>query len=367
MRLLVGVFLALVFFGVSPAQDNTSDAKVFSVGAILPLTGPLSEYGVAFKHGIEMAKVANPGNFQQITFSFEDSRYEPKIAVNLFNALSRDSAVNLVIVWGNPPSEAVAAIAERDKIPTIAGAMNPKVSIGREYVIRANNQDSMFSEVLATYLKREGYSKIGMALTDNSYLTGILAGLIGALPKDVSLEIIDKYEPADTDFQSTVTKLKSSDYDAIGVFLMSGQIAKFYRQFSSQGMTVPTFGTDFFESSTEVRLSQGAMEGAVYAQLGVSPEFRKTYMKRYGNDLQLAYAGNAYDIANLLAHTFGDGTTKAAEAIIESLKKSPPRNGVSGPFRYRLTEQGGAYFEFPIYMKQIKGKDFVRLPQMSAN
>lgn len=267
-------------------------------------------------------------------FSFEDSRYEPKIAVNLSNTLSRDRAVNLVIVWGNPPSEAVVAIPERDKLPTVAGAMNPRVSIGKEYVIRANNQDSMFFDVLATYLERKGYSKIGMVLTDNSYLTGILAGLSRALTRDISLGTIDEYQPADADFQSTVTKLKLSDYDVIGVFLMSGQIAQFYRQFSIQGLTVPTFGTNCFESSNEVRLSRGAMKGAVYAQLVVSPDFRMTYMKRYGNDLHLAYAGSAYDIANLLACTFGDGTTKTAEAIIESLKKSPPRNGVSGQFRY---------------------------------
>lgn len=48
MRLFVGVFLGAAFFGVSPVQDNASDAKVFCVGAILPLTGSLSEYGVAF-------------------------------------------------------------------------------------------------------------------------------------------------------------------------------------------------------------------------------------------------------------------------------------------------------------------------------
>ena len=91
-------------------------------------------------------------------------------------------------------------------------------------------------------------------------------------------------------------------------------------------------------------------------------------MKRYGNDLQLAYAGNAYDIANLLAKTFeGAAATQSAEEIVSALRNKPPHAGVSRTFRYRLTKEGGAYFEFPIYIKQIKGEDFVRLTQTSTD
>lgn len=368
MRVLVAAFFSLVLFGLAQAQSDSRGAKVFGVGTILPITGALSEYGVAFRNGIEMARSDSPRDFEQIEFFFKDSRYDPGKAVSLFKALSQDLAINLIIVWGNPPSEAIAAIAERDKMPTLAGAMDPKVSIGRQYVIRANNHDSMFSDALANYLGNKGYSNIGVVLADNTYLSGILAGLRPALTTDVSIEIIDSYQANDTDFQASINKIKSSNYDVVGVFLLSGQIGRFYRQFASQGLTVPTFGTDFFESATEVASSQGAMEGAVYAQLGVSPDFRETYQKRYGNDLQIAYAGNAYDIVNLLAKTLGDGgSSKSAEEIVAALKNSRPRVGVGGPFRYRSTKDGGAYFEFPIYMKEIRGADFVRLPQRAAN
>ena len=96
-----------------------------------------------------------------------------------------------------------------------------------------------------------------MVLTENSYLSGILAGLEKALPKSASVSVIGEYQPGGSDFQSAVTKLKASEFDAVGVFLMSGQIAHFYRQYAEQGVSLPTFGTDFFESYTEVKLSNG--------------------------------------------------------------------------------------------------------------
>ena len=58
------------------------------------------------------------------------------------------------------------------------------------------------------------------------------------------------------------------------------------------------------------------MAGAVYAQLGVSPDFRRLMPSATGMicSLPIGYAWNAYDIANLLANTFGgDTSSKSAE------------------------------------------------------
>lgn len=359
LLLTAAAFVLLAPFHISAQKKKPAS---FDVGLILPLSGPLAEYGAAFRNGAAMAREDRPELFERVRFIIEDSKYDAKAAVSAFNKLRQVNDVSLIFVWGNPTSEAVGPLAERYKLPTIASVMNPSVSQNKQYTIRATNHAAMLSRLLSEYLVEQGYSKIGVVIAENSYLNGVLDGLRAALPAGISLEVVDNYQPGDNDFRASVAKIKSAGYDSVGVFLMSGQIAQFYRQFASQQVVVPTFGTDFFESTTEIEQSGGAMDGAVYPHFGVSSEFRKRYKKRFGNDLQLTYAGNGYDMAVLIAETASKlSKGAAAETIMPLLKSREERSGVEGPFRYRETPEGGAYYEFPIHIKRIDGTEFKKV------
>jgi ABC-type branched-subunit amino acid transport system substrate-binding protein len=63
---------------------NYSDNKQINVGVILPLTGELSSYGIEAKKGLELGieKLEN-----KVNLIFEDSKADPKTAVNSFNKL----------------------------------------------------------------------------------------------------------------------------------------------------------------------------------------------------------------------------------------------------------------------------------------
>lgn len=226
------------------------------------------------------------------------------MAVASFQKLKDQDKVSLILNWGNPTTEALAPLAERAKLPLIGMSLDPKVSQGRSYVIRSTNASSHFSAKLAGYLKKRGYRNLGVVIADNTYVQGLYDGLKLSLGDGTHLEVIDRYNLDDQDFRSSVTKIRKKKFDAIGVFLISGQVSAFYRQMSSQGLSLPTFGTDFFESTTEIRNAAGGMEGAVYTHLGVGAAFRQSYLKKYGNDYQIAYAGNWYDIAVMLGILF---------------------------------------------------------------
>ncbi len=352
--------LALLLVVPAPARGDESRAvPAFTVGAILPLTGALAEYGVAWKNGVEAAAEDRPDTVRRIRFVYEDSHYDATAAVSAFSKLTQEGTIDLVFVWGNPTWEAVAPLAEEQRVPMLAVVMNPSVSRNRRYIIRASDHAEMFSRRLAGYLRSRGWSRLGVVLTENSYLRGTFDGLRDALGDDAAPRLIDVYQPGDTDFRSTIAKIRSSGYEAVGVFLMSGQIAQFYRQLRQQRGEQRTFGTDFFESTTEIKASGGAMDGAVYAHVGVSEAFRRQYTARFGNDLQVAYAGNGYDMACLLAEKFAAATGReSAEQIIEKLESPEPHSGVGGTFRFRNTDEGGAYFEYPVMMKMIQRESF---------
>ena len=326
-----------------------------SAGVILPLSGVLAEYGIAAKNGIEMARAENPELFEGVRLLYEDSQWDAKSAVSSFNKLRETKGVALIFNWGNPTTEAIAPLSERYKFPVIAMTLDPRVVAHRHYLIRSTNPASDFSAVLAADLREKGFRYIGVVLAENTYVQGLLNGLRLQLDGQ-KIEEIATHTISESDFRSTVARIKTGNYDALGVFLISGQVSSFYRQLRSQGVTLPSFGTDFFESSTEIKQSEGGMEGATYTHLAVSPEFEAAYVARYGNDYQLAYAGNAHDMALLIATLFGKSKEPlSGEAVMSALRAAPEIRGVTGAFRYRSTSEGDAYFDFPIALKKIEG------------
>ena len=104
------------------------------------------------------------------------------------------------------------------------------------------------------------------------------------------------------------------------------------------------------------------MDGAVYAHLSPTRRFREEYAARFGNELQLAYAGNGYDTAVIIVNALNAaGSGASPEQRISALKSAGSRQGVLGASRFRETDEGGAYYEFPIAINRINGDSFAPL------
>lgn len=357
---LLALLSALILLpGLCRGQAPANSASAFRVGVIAPLSGVLAEYGQAAKNGIELAKVQHPELFSNIQFMYEDSQWDAKMSVSAFNKLRTTAGVSLIFNWGNPTTEAVAPLSESYRFPVIGMTLDPKVVRGRHFLIRSINPAADFASTLIRFLGRKGYQKIGVVLSENTYVQGLFNGLKDNSSPDQVIEVIASHNIAENDFRSTVLKASQQHLDALGVFLISGQISTFYRQLQTQGLSLPTFGTDFFESSTEIRLASGGMEGAVYTHLGVTPEFEATYLRQFKNDYQIAYAGNSYDMAVLIGTLFNGGSTPNAEEVMAKLTgPKAAMAGVNGNFHYSQSTDGDRYYEFPVQIKVIQDGKF---------
>lgn len=351
------LLLALSLFQVSNLSADTE--KKFRIGVILPLSGALSEYGVATRNGIELAKIENPTFFTDLDFIYEDSQWDAKTALSALDKLRSVDKVSLVFNWGNPTTEAVAPIAERYQLPLLAMSSDPKVTANRNFVIRSLNSGREFGHTLGSYLSKQGYKRIGIVIVANTYVEALFQGLKEILESTAKVEVLERYNLSDQDFRAAVTKIRANKYDAIGIFLISGQVSNFYRQLSSQGVKIPSFGADFFESKSEIQAAQGGMTGAVFSNLDVTDQFRKNYVSRFTNDSQIAFAGNGYDMALILGKLFNAQVLTANE-IMSKLKGAGSYDGVAGTFR--LSEQSSdPHFKYHIRVKRIEGDKVVTL------
>lgn len=354
IKACVFCFTWLLAFAVS--------SEPLRVGVVLPLTGGLAEYGTAAKNGIELAMEEHPHLFKETKFFYEDDRYESNMALSAYQKLVTIDKVDVMYLWGVGPADAVAPVAEKQKFPVFAVTCRRDIGKGKNYIIRFCYQGQEGGRILLEHLRSKGYKKIGLITAEMAFINTVVEGMRENLKEDESLDIVDNVLFTDNDFRGAITKLKYKQFDAVGVFLGSGQISQFYRQAASLKLKAKTFGTDFFDSLSEARDAQGAMSGAVFPAPATSRDFVARYQKRYGNDLQIPWAANAFDFAILLGkHLASAGEKLSAEEIIRRIKNIKAFNGASSSVVLKEDKKNGAGFDFPLVMKVIKEGRIIEL------
>ncbi|MBS3079114.1 ABC transporter substrate-binding protein [Candidatus Pacearchaeota archaeon] len=347
--LIVGIVVLIIIIGFIYTNNNQKKENTIKIGVIAPLTGPLAEYGIAFKNGIELLNSEN-GN-PNITYIFEDNKWDSKEAISAFNKLIQIEGVDIVLNWGTPTSEAIAPIV-KDTVPFIAITTEPPITDLSSYIIRGGfNQPKDYIEKDWKYLRAHNVKKIAILKTDIVYLNSLLNELQKAKNSDESIVLVDNFNFEDNDFKTSIAKLSKDKYDAVGVFLTSGQISTFYKQSKELGISLPiTFGSDFFESQSEIDGAQGLMNGAVFANTGVTIEFMDKYVSTFRGSSQIASAGYGYDLAKIL-NTVVDYKDK--DTILNSLKSVKNFSGVEGTISY-AEPSGDRYFTKSTYLKIIE-------------
>jgi len=285
MRASIVVVSVLLISCIVPAALNQStvtgavrqQATRHRVGMLVPLSGPLAEYGHAVRNGVALARRENPREFEDIEFVFDDTRYDPKTALGSFSRLVGRGDISLIFNWGTATSEALAPIAERRRVALVANSQSSSLSEGKQHVIRFINPAQDFSLAILNALRRKGYRRLAVVKAELGYINELLDGIRANLIEGESLHIVDSVLPDERDFKPTMVNLSAHTFDALGVFLVSGQIGQFYRQLQASGLHAPTFGSDFFESRDEIARAGLAIEGALFSNILVQSDFAERH------------------------------------------------------------------------------------------
>ncbi len=340
-------------------------AEPFKVGVILPLSGPVAQYGYALKNGFDLFEKHYPDN--NLQFQYEDSRYDGATSISAFNKMVGRDKVDIVYVWGTGPSSVLTPIAELKKYPLIIMTGDSSIIRGKEYSIDFSNELSEFSMAELKELRRRGFRKFAIIKSEIQYMQSLVDGMKSNLNGNESLEVIESFQAGqNVNFQSSLTKfklnLRKGKYDALGVFLVSGQLGSFYKKMYEQNIKVASFGSDFFNSTSERKESGPAMVGAIWSTFGVEEEFSKAYEKRFNRKDQISYAASFYDFSTLLNDLFStayqNNKKLSPEKILERIESVKEREGASGKFYFTRDNPdsdpvGGKRFKFPIVIKEV--------------
>lgn len=359
---LVLSFTSIIMIGIAGAHECLAQEK-FRVGVLLPLSGALSEYGVAAKNGFELAMQQSPELFRNVDFVFDDTQYDSKKAISGLQKLRFNDGISAAYVWGYGPNQAVSPIVEKQQFPLFAVSGERAISAGKKFTTRFCYHMGSLADVLLRHLRSISAKKIGVVKGELAYFNGLLEELRKRLRQDESLTIVDSLQSEESSFKTTLAKLRGKQYDVLGVFLVSGQISQFYREMRQFSLKVDTIGTDFFDSMNEVKQSQGAMAGAVFAAPWIDASFIETYKERYGNDVQVAWAANGYEFAKLTGRLFGNEDQKlSADEIIKRYTSNKDEQGSSSRFKYEESADGSG-FDFKTVARRVEADRIVDIAQ----
>jgi branched-chain amino acid transport system substrate-binding protein len=238
--LFLGFLLAAPAFSAEPVK----------IGVVYPLTGPASAAGTYQKAGVEMArdKINSEGGIigRQITLFIEDGANDPAQSVSAAEKLvTRDKVDAMIAAWGSSPTLAVSAsVTKKYGIPHVVDtASSVKVTLldGKRpnpWLFRTSPTSRMEAEGLEKFLPKMGFTKVAFMAVNNDWGRGAAEEFSKVVKKNGGSVVTTEIINADaTDFLTQLTKIKSSEANAIIITTDQAQVALMLKQYKQLGMT----------------------------------------------------------------------------------------------------------------------------------
>jgi branched-chain amino acid transport system substrate-binding protein len=241
-RLIVGAIaaaVAVVAFATGFTTRTTLSGTVY-IGMDSPLTGAQQVVGQGDRETVDALVQywnAHGGvGGRKLVVDILDDASNPSQAVQNVQKLTGDSKYLAILGSGNAAAAiATGPIAGQAKVPFIAlSPPTPLVSPPQPYVYLAIPTSRLFAYNLAGYLRARGIKKIWL-MGDNGGFGRDGPAQVQKLAAAYGLQIIDTttFAPSSSDFSAELTKIKSSDAQALWLWTATpagNTIVKQFRQ-----------------------------------------------------------------------------------------------------------------------------------------
>ncbi|MHB8986351.1 MAG: ABC transporter substrate-binding protein [Eubacteriales bacterium] len=351
------------------SKEQSSQGGTIKVGYIAALSGNSADMGEPGRKGIQMAideaNAAGGVNGQKVELVALDDEADPAKSVTQAQKLITQEKV--VAVIGGPNSGTVLANREplsEAGIPEIVAigtvdSLIDSASPTFKTMFSTTAYDSYMINLMASYVKSKGYSKVGI-IADNGAYGQASVKTVKKIFGEKSIPIVAEvsHQIASTDLTSQALTLKNAGADCVYVYSLGPDAALFMKTIKQLNWPVPTIGGRGLNMAAFTNLAGTAGDGIVIPS-DCDPdkkemkEFISKYSQKYGETPNYMFPALGYDTARV---------------VIEGLKKSGGKGGqdlvkaLEGINNFPSTVgQPGHYFSFsPTKHKGInKGADIL--------
>lgn len=354
-KLLSVLAAGAVFMGALTGCGGGSkgaDGDTIKVGGVLEMTGGSASFGISSKNGIDLAlkKINEKGVLggKKLSLVVADTKSEASEATNAMQkVISQDKVV--AVIGPNQSSAVIAAgaINNGSKVVDITPmgtnpdvTVDPKTKKVKPYSFRTCFIDPFQGTVMASFASNDLKVKKAAIYIDNTsdYAKGLAQFFKENFVKNGGQVVIEEaYLQKDTDFKSTLTKIKAAQPDFIYIPGYYQEVGLIVKQAREMGITVPMAGGDGWDSAKLPEIAgKAALENTFFSSLyspddtsDLNKEFVAEYKKAYNTNPDV-FAALAYDSTLLVAKAIEDAGSADPAKIAEAMAKIKGFKGVSG-------------------------------------
>jgi branched-chain amino acid transport system substrate-binding protein len=341
---------------VSPREE------VIKIGAILPLTGELAEFGTDERRGMDLAlrEINKTGgiNGKQLRIIFEDSRSDPKEAVSALQKMLTVDRPPVVFSLGSSISLALVPIVEQHGVVLVAVAATPKLSGISPWVFRNFPSATLQARKLARLAREQlGIERVAILYINDDLGIGSRDAFVEFFTNAGGTVVFqDAYNKDGRDFRYLVSKVMKLKIDAVYVPGYGDALGLVVKQLREGGFKNTILSSQEFGYPRVLEVAGDAGEGVIYADIPYAPDSNDSRVKRFVKKFREAYSRDptldavlAYDEVNFVAETIRRVGT-SPEAIRDALRQLSNYAGVSG----NLSVLPSGEIDFSVVLKVIR-------------
>ena len=317
-------------------NQNTVTGDEIIIGGLAPLTGGVSQYGIAVNNGALLAveDINAKGGIlgKQIKYVVEDEQGNTTEAVTAYTKLyQKDKMVALVGDVTTQPTIAVAQKAAEDGIPMItASATGEDVTKAGKNVFRVCFIDPYQGTLMAHYAKDKMGAQTAAVLYDtgDDYSVGV-AEAFKETAESIGMEVVnyEGYSSGTADFNTQLTLIKTSNPDIIMLPCYYQDASKIAVQAKNLGITAKLLGSDGWDGVTN-QLDPSNFDAvnnsfycSQYSRQSDTPDlvdFIKRYNETYNMEENM-FAVLGYDAMMMMAAAIESAGTTEYEKVVEAM------------------------------------------------
>jgi branched-chain amino acid transport system substrate-binding protein len=326
---IFGAFaLSLAFGG---GMLGAQKAEPILIGVSGPLTGPVAQYGLAWKKGFDLAldEINGAGGIKgrPLKYVFTDTQNDPKQTIAAAQKYVADPKIVLATGdFSSTSSMAASAIYQRAGLVQFGfNNSNPDFPAGGDYLW--SNSPNQISEAPAhaAYVRDLGLKKVAVFQLNTDWGKSTGDATIAALKRfGVEVALREAYLPDEKDFKTSITKAKAIGVDGFVFVSYASDAALLVQQIREQGLALPIVANGSNATADFPRLAGAAAEGVYVAGDFSSddprPEvaaFVKRWKAKYGEGDIDYFSVHAYDSIKLVAAAIAQAVADKGAAALD--------------------------------------------------
>lgn len=326
--------------GCTGSKGSSADDDTIRIGINMELTGGVASYGTSNTAGAELAieeiNAAGGINGKKIVPVKIDNKSDAAEATTAANRLiNKDKVIAIIGASTSGNTVAQAQIANKNKVILISpSGTSPNVTVNdagkvNEFVFRTSFIDPFQGNVAANFAANKLKVKNVAIYADNAsdYAKGLASSFKSTFEAAGGKIVAEEsYVAKDTDFRSTLTRIKSAKPEFIFIPGYYEEVGLIIKQAREMGITVALMGADGWDSPKLVDLAgKEALNNTFITNHyssedpeGKIQEFNKKFEEKYGKSSD-SFNALGYDTIYLLADAIKRAgsldTTKIKEAL----------------------------------------------------